>query len=204
MDWFKRSITYIWERVARYALKFGVVGAIGFAVNVGVFNLLRVGTFGTGHFIQSPIGASLIAVTVSILFNWVGNRYWTFREHRRRNILLELLEYSVVSVGGMFFQVACLYISHYVLGFTSLLADNISSNFVGIGLGTVFRFFLYRYWVYGHNRKDGFTVLNNEAAATAVVVDDHRATGPDVQHTSVHAIPAHGGDEPESELSASR
>ncbi|WP_167550849.1 GtrA family protein [Cryobacterium arcticum] len=143
----------VWNRLARYALKFGVVGGAGFLVNVGIFNLLRSGVLGGGDFVQGPLGASMIAAAISILFNWVGNRFWTFREHRRQDLGLELLEYAAVSVAGMFFQIACLYVSHYVLGFTSLLADNISGNFMGIGLGTVFRFVVFRYWVYGSHRK---------------------------------------------------
>ena len=53
----------------------------------------------------------------------------------------------------------CLWISHYVLGFTSLLADNLSTNVVGLALGTAFRFVLYRYWVFGHHRADGLSNL---------------------------------------------
>lgn len=176
-------VAYVWERVVRYAWKFGIVGGIGFFINVGLFNLLRVGTFGNDHFAQSPLGASLIAVTVSILFNWVGNRYWTFREHRRKNFTLELIEYSVVSVGGMGFQLLSLYISHYVLGYTSLLADNVSSNLIGLGLGTVFRFALYRFWVYGHHRKDGLSALRNEAEAAALAIyEDDEAASRDAVH----------------------
>jgi len=33
-------------------------------------------------------------------------------------------------------------------GFTSALADNISANVVGLGLGTLFRFWSYRKWVF--------------------------------------------------------
>ena len=41
---------------------------------------------------------------------------------------------------------------HYLLGFTSLLADNISSNVIGLALGTAFRFSLYRLWVFSPRR----------------------------------------------------
>jgi len=58
---------------------------------------------------------------------------------------------------------ACLWVSHYVLGHTSVLADNISSNVIGLLLGAVFRFVLYRYWVFSPTR----------AAASA----GHPATG---------------------------
>lgn len=149
----------LWFGVARYAVKFGVVGLIGFGLDILVFNALRVGVFGHDHFLQSPIGAKIVSVSVAIIFNWVGNRYWTFREHRRKNFLLELVEYVIVSLGGMLIALLCLYVSHYVLGFTSLLADNISSNVIGLALGTLFRFALYRYWVYGHHRADGLSTL---------------------------------------------
>jgi hypothetical protein len=44
--------------------------------------------------------------------------------------------------------VGCLWISHYLLGLDSALADNISANVIGLGLGTLFRFWSYRRWVF--------------------------------------------------------
>jgi hypothetical protein len=43
---------------------------------------------------------------------------------------------------------ACLAISHYLLGLTGPLADNISANGFGLVLGTVFRFWSYRKFVF--------------------------------------------------------
>ena len=40
-----------------------------------------------------------------------------------------------------------LYLSHYGLGFTSILADNVAT-IIGIGLGTLFRFWAYRKFVF--------------------------------------------------------
>lgn len=171
-------IRLLWERLVRYALKFGVVGLVGYFVDVFVFNALRLGVSGTGHFFQGPIGAKIISVSLSTLLTWFGNRYWTFREHRRKNFLLELTEFSVVSVGGLGIGLLCLWISHYVLGLTSLLADNISTNIIGLFLGTAFRFLLYRFWVYGHHRKDGLAAREHkaEAAALALFEDEESAT----------------------------
>ena len=42
----------------------------------------------------------------------------------------------------------CLWFSHYALGLTSALVDNISANVIGLGLGTLFRFWSYRKWVF--------------------------------------------------------
>ena len=43
---------------------------------------------------------------------------------------------------------ACLGLSHYFLDLRSPLADNISAKVVGIGLGTLFRFWAYRRFVF--------------------------------------------------------
>ena len=168
----------VYEKLLRYALRFGIIGLIGYAVDVGLFNALRLGALGDGHFFQGPIGAKIVSAGVATIATWFGNRYWTFREHRRKNYLLELAEFSTVSVGGILIGLACLWVSHYLLGFTSLIADNISSNLVGLVLGTTFRFLLYRFWVYGHHRADGLTALEHkaEAARMAIFEDEQSAS----------------------------
>jgi putative flippase GtrA len=167
-----------YEKLVRYALKFGVVGLLGYFVDVGIFNALRLGVAGSGHFFQGPIGAKIVSVAIATLVTWFGNRYWTFREHRRRNFLLELFEFAIVSVGGLLIALLCLWVSHYLLGYQSLLADNVSTNIIGLFLATAFRFLLYRYWVYGHHRSDGLTTREHkaEAAARAIFEDDGSAS----------------------------
>ena len=167
-----------WNKLVRYALKFGIVGLIGYVVDVGLFNLLRLGVFGDGHFWQGPIGAKIVSVSIAVVITWFGNRFWTFREHRRKNYLLELLEFSAVAIGGLLIGLLCLWVSHYLLGFDNIVADNIAGNLVGLVLGTTFRFLLYRFWVYGHHRKDGLTAREHkaEAAALAIFEDDEEAS----------------------------
>lgn len=148
----------LFHRLIGYAIKFGIVGLVGYVIDVGIFNALRLGVLGEGHFFQGPIGAKIASVTVATLATWFGNRYWTFRENRRKNFLLELLEFCTIALVGMGISLLCLYISHYVLGFTSLLADNISTNVVGLVVATAFRFLMYRFWVYGDHRSDGLAV----------------------------------------------
>ncbi len=139
-------------RLLRDFLKFGAVGLVGLVVDVGIFNMLRLGALGSDNAWSEPLGAKAISVTVAVIVTWFGNRYWTFRATRRTNFLLELLEFSAVAVVGLGISLACVYVSHYVFGFTSLLADNIAANVVGLGLSTAFRFVLYRQWVYGPQR----------------------------------------------------
>jgi putative flippase GtrA len=171
----------IWHGLLAYAVKFGVVGLVGFVIDVTLFNLLRLGVFGDDHWAQSAIGAKTISTSVAIVFNWLGNRYWTFRKHRRRNYMREFAEYVIVSLGGMAIALGCLWVSHHWLGYTSLVADNIATNVVGLALGTAFRFLLYRYWVFGHHRADGLSNLARvEEAQRALFEQPPLEPAPDV------------------------
>jgi putative flippase GtrA len=141
-----------WRSFLSYVVKFGVVGSLGFALDVGVFNLLRVGALGTDQWWSTAIGAKVVSTSLAIIFNWLGNRFWTFRRERHTHIAREFVEFVVASLLGLGVSLAFLWFTHYVLNFTSLLADNISGNIIGLGLGTVVRFVLYRYWVWSPRR----------------------------------------------------
>jgi putative flippase GtrA len=137
--------------VYREALKFGAVGAIAFVLDVGLFNLLTTGLWpGAGG---PPMDgheklAKIASASVAILWAWLGNRYWTFRHRRQATPARELALFVVMNLVGLVIAVLCLAISHDLLGFTSALADNISGNVIGIGLGTLFRFWAYRRFVF--------------------------------------------------------
>ncbi|HET6673145.1 MAG TPA: GtrA family protein [Agromyces sp.] len=166
------ALARLWHGFLAYAVKFGIVGLIGLIIDVALFNALRLGVFGGDHWAQSAIGAKTISTSVAIVFNWLGNRYWTFRRHRRRNYMREFAEYAIVSLGGMAIALICLWVSHHLMGYTSLLADNISTNVVGLALGTAFRFLLYRYWVFGHHRADGLSSLERVEEAQRTLFEE--------------------------------
>ena len=127
-------------------LRFGSVGGLAFVVDTGLFNLLR---FGPGDLLEDkPITARILAGAVATLVSWVGNRHWTFSERRTEARVRELMGFAVVNIGGIAISVVCLGISHYVLDLRSPLADNISTNGVGLVLGTAFRYLAYRSWVF--------------------------------------------------------
>jgi len=132
--------------------RFGVVGLGGLAIDLGVFNLLRLTVLSPEEMHEGPVIAKIISTSLAIVANWLGNRYWTFGARRRPHWLLEAVEFGLVSIGGLLIALGCLWVSHYALGFTSVLADNISTNVVGLALGTAFRFTFYRFWVFGEHR----------------------------------------------------
>jgi putative flippase GtrA len=142
--------------VRRYAgelARFGSVGAVAYVVDVGLFNLLR---YGPGEVLGAkPLTAKVIAAAVATLVAWVGNRYWTFRHQKTSTPVRELIGFFVVNGLGMLAAVGCLAFSHYVLGLTSALADNVAGNIVGTGVGTIIRYVAYRNFVFtGHKRAD--------------------------------------------------
>ena len=136
------------RRLVTQFTRFGLVGLVGFVVDVGVFNLLRVTVLDAENLHEGPVIAKVISTSLAIVTNWLGNRYWTFGALRRPHWLREAIEFVIVSIGGMAIAVGCLIVSRYVLGYESLLADNIATNVVGLALGTAFRFTLYRLWVF--------------------------------------------------------
>ncbi len=141
------------RRLVTQAIQFGIVGAAGLLVDLMVFNALRLTIFAPENIDTGPLVAKIVSTLLAIITNWLGNRYWTFSSERQSNTAREGLEFFAVSLAGMGIGIGCLWVSHYALGFTSVLADNISANVVGLGLGAIFRFTLYRYWVFSPRRQ---------------------------------------------------
>lgn len=130
-------------RLGSEIAKFGTVGAIAFVIDVGIFNLLRYGALS-----DSPLTAKTLAVLVATAFAYVANRNWTYRDRPRTGVRRETALFFATNAAALLIAWACLYTSHYVLGLDSALADNISANVVAVGLGTLFRFLVYRTWVF--------------------------------------------------------
>jgi putative flippase GtrA len=143
----RRRVPTVLEVIRREILKFGAVGLVAYVVDVGVFNLLRYGG-GTGLLHAKPLTAKIVSTVLAMLVAWLGNRYWTYRDQRRDKVHHELILFVGANLIGMAIAVVCLWFSHYVLHQTSPLADNLSANGVGLALGTAFRFWAYRTWVF--------------------------------------------------------
>lgn len=135
------------ETLMREMAKFGVVGLLALVIDVGLFNLLRFGG-GEGPLYDRPLTAKVISVIAATTVAYFGNRFWTFRYRGRPGMGREYVLFFVLNAVGMLIALSCLWFSHYALGLTSPLADNISANVVGLALGTMFRFWSYRRWVF--------------------------------------------------------
>ncbi|MCR6648041.1 MAG: GtrA family protein [Cellulomonas sp.] len=131
-------------RLAELA-RFLSVGGVAFVVDMGLFNLLR---FGPGELLaEKPITAKVFSTLVATLVSWVGNRLWTFSQHRTQHRGRELLLFVVVNGLGLAVGAAPLAFSQYVLHLDGPVPDNIA-NLVGIALGTALRYVGYKRWVF--------------------------------------------------------
>lgn len=127
--------------------RFGTVGAFAYVIDVGTFNLL-VHAGGGGPLAHKPLTAKVIAALLATLFAYVANRQWTWRYRARRGFVREyglFLAFNIVALG---ITIVPLAVSRYVLGLDGALADNIAANIIGVALGTAFRFWSYRRWVF--------------------------------------------------------
>lgn len=131
--------------LVRELAKFGIVGAIAFVVDVGTFNALR---SGDGPLNDRPLTAKIISTVLATTVAFAGNRQWTFRHRERAGLRKEYVLFFALNAFALGLALTCLGVSHYLLNFTSPLADNIAANGVGMVLGTVFRFWTYRKFVF--------------------------------------------------------
>ncbi|GAB2685749.1 GtrA family protein [Thalassiella azotivora] len=139
-----------WSALVRQLAAFGAVGAVAFVVDVGLFNVLRFAGEDGGVLADHVLTAKVVSSAVATVVSWLGNRYWTFRRTRRPAAHHEFVWFVVMCMLGLAINLAILWFSHYVLGFQSALADNIAANVVGLGAGTLFRFWAYRRFVFTH------------------------------------------------------
>lgn len=134
--WYQR-----FRQLVHEIAKFGVVGALGFVVTDGGSNVLH---FDLG---QGPLKANIAATVAATVVTYLGNRYWTFRHRQGSTMTREYVLFFVLNGVGLLIQLACLWFTVYALGLHGRLPYNVALV-LGIGLGTLFRFWSYRRWVW--------------------------------------------------------
>lgn len=122
--------------------KFGTVGAASMVVDVGGNNLLHI-ALGVG-----PMTSKTLSVAAATTLAYAGNRYWTFRHRDRTGLAREYFLFWVLNGVALLISLLCVGFTYYTLKLTGPLAYNISGNVVGLALGTAFRYWSYKKWVF--------------------------------------------------------
>lgn len=118
--------------------KFLVIGALGTVITFGVANALH----GIGRY-----KAVTIATILATGFTYLGNRYWSFRHRQGQGTVRDSTVFFVLNGIGLLIYYGCIGLTDLAGLGKSKLWYNVALV-VGTGLGTLFRFWSYRKWVW--------------------------------------------------------
>ncbi|MFC4015691.1 GtrA family protein [Nonomuraea purpurea] len=137
-------IKRLYERFASLVhelAKFGSIGAIAFVLDTGIYNLFLLGLE------WGPMTSKVIATTISATFAYIGNRFWTFRHREQSGLTREYFLFFLLNGIALLFGLLVIGFTKYTLELHDGLSLNIA-NLVGIGFGTLFRYWSYKKWVF--------------------------------------------------------
>jgi putative flippase GtrA len=155
-------------------LKFGVIGGVGFVVTLGGADLLHF----DAHL--NKYVAVTIATIVATVVTFLGNRHWTFKDRSGSGATRESIVFFILNGVGLLIQYACIWFFLDALSLSNHPWFNIA-NLVGVVLGTIFRFFSYRQWVWKAPLADAIEGHEELEPAGAVTPAPGPATGPSAE-----------------------
>ncbi len=139
------------RRLGNEAAKFSAVNVVATVIAVVLFNVLAHGIVGLhrpGPLNGWPLTSWFIANWVGMWISFYGSRRYAFKHRQAAGPGGGALIYTVVNLASFVIPMACLWLTRNTMGWNNALADNISANVVGAGLGMVFRFWAFRRFVF--------------------------------------------------------
>jgi putative flippase GtrA len=139
-----------WHRIFTEAYRFLAVGGLATVVAILIFNFLVHGfKMGwdaplAGH----PYLAFVIANLIGMVVSYRGSRTWVFRDRPPRTADGGRLMFVLINLVTMLIPIACLWVSRNVFGLDDPYSDNVAANMIGLFLGMVARFYLFRTLVF--------------------------------------------------------
>jgi putative flippase GtrA len=130
-----------WHILLKELSAFGVVGLVNLLVDIGLFNALH---FGAG---VGPLTSKVMSTATATTSAYFMNRHWSFSHRARTGLAREYTMFFLLNGIALVMGLLVLGVTRYGLGLTDKLSINIA-NLVGIGFGTVFRFWSYKRWVF--------------------------------------------------------
>ena len=124
--------------VIHEGFRFLVVGGIGTVLTIGA----AVALHGLGKYV-----AITIATIAATIFTFLGNRYWTFRHREGQGAAHESAMFFLLNGVGLLIYYGCIWLIQDLMGLESRIWYTVALV-VGTGLGTLFRFWSYRKWVW--------------------------------------------------------
>jgi putative flippase GtrA len=94
-----------------------------------------------------PLESKAIAVTAATVFTYVGSRFWTFKDRENQSLRREAVLFIVLNLVGLLIAEVVLGFVTYVLAMRGQLEYN-AASVLGTGLGTLWRYYAYKKWVF--------------------------------------------------------
>ncbi|QRP45143.1 GtrA family protein [Amycolatopsis sp. FDAARGOS 1241] len=135
----------------RELLRFAVVGGASFLITTAVTYVLKFTVLR-----ENPVTALIVGVLVATIFSYVANREWSFRTRGGRERTHEAALFFLISGIALGLNALPQWISRYVLDlrephlslFGQEAADFVSGMIIGTLLGTLFRWWAFKKWVF--------------------------------------------------------
>jgi putative flippase GtrA len=120
---------------------FGIVGAVCFMIDLGLFQVLYAGA-GLDA-VLAKLGSTLVSMTAA----YTGHRYWSFSHRARTGLRREYGIFFLINGLTMALGLAAVAFVHHGLGYEDALVLQLT-NVASIAVGTLIRFVAYRRWVF--------------------------------------------------------
>jgi putative flippase GtrA len=159
--------------------KFGVVGLAGAVVDLGGAAYLH-GAVGVGPMVSK--GLAIIAATV---VTYLGSRFWTFRHRVNQALLREGVLFAALNIVGLAIAECVIAFVTYGLDMKGTLAYN-AASVAGTGLGTIFRYFSYKKWVFLAGAPGAAVAAGEAAVSGHVDVTETSGTGAALTGSAAH------------------
>lgn len=157
-----------WQKLAGEFAKFGTIGVANTVINYAIFNALVLTIFAQGQ-----LKANVVATAVATTASYFMNRHWTYRDRPKSTLRREYTLFFVFNLAGLVIELGVLGLAKYGFALTGLLALNIAKT-VGLVLGTMFRFWAYRTFVF----PAGLAAPAEPDPAAAAAAADRPIAGP--------------------------
>jgi putative flippase GtrA len=130
-----------WRILLKELTAFGLIGAVAFAIDIGLFAWLAPG---------GAIKAKAISSLVSTMFAYVGNRQLSFSHRARTGLRRETTFFFGINLITLVFSELVIALFVYPLGYAHGSRMVFLVNLGTIAIGTAFRFWSYKRFVFLH------------------------------------------------------
>ncbi len=129
----------IYESLHSPFLKYAITGFLGYLINAVMLEVFRQGAH------LNPGVAAMLGAECAIIWNFVVNNFWAFREHKITNpwkVLLKFPQFNLVSIGSLAITSVVVFIATHAFG------DNILIRQISLALAIGLLVIPYSYTMY--------------------------------------------------------